>query len=73
MKKLAIASLIAVTASLSLGTLAQAETTVKIGPGGARVVEHHRHYVPHHRHCYTKKVVSYHHGRKVVKTQRVCR
>lgn len=60
MKKLVIASVVALSASISFGSFAQAATV--------KIVDHH-----HHKHCYTRKVVHHYHGKRVVKAERVCR
>jgi Ni/Co efflux regulator RcnB len=78
MKKLLIASAIAL-ASFAASTLpSQAASVEVIASGGPGYHRHHdhrgdwgrRHY---HRHCYTKVVKRWHHGRRVVTKQRVCR
>ncbi|MCB8837849.1 hypothetical protein [Aurantimonas sp. VKM B-3413] len=83
MRRLLLASALALTASLSFGASAQAAgVTVVIGDHHPdHVRDHHRRPVTHRerRHmarahdCFTKKVVTRQHGRKVVKTTKVCR
>ncbi|MGN6551784.1 MAG: hypothetical protein ACTHJ3_18085 [Pararhizobium sp.] len=78
MRKLAIASIIALGASLSFGMMPASAASVHIGPNGVRITEHHHHHRHHswrhhHRHCYTKTVRKWHHGHRVTKHVRVCR
>lgn len=77
MKKLFIASAIAL-ASLTGSVLPSNAETVIIRDGGPNY--HHRNYDhrgwDHRRHdsdCFTKRVVRWHHGEKVVTVNRVCR
>lgn len=78
MRKLVLASVVALGASLSFGAAAQAASvTIGVGNDGVRATEHHHRHWRHdhwrHRHhCWTKRVVHYHHHRRVVKTTRVC-
>ncbi|NDW07288.1 hypothetical protein [Jiella pacifica] len=85
MRKFLIAAAVAVAASFSAGASANA-ADVKIVIGHDRApARHHvapkpiRGYVVRHRqvrhrdHCSFKKVVSYRHGHKRVKTVKVCR
>ncbi|MGN6549739.1 MAG: hypothetical protein ACTHJ3_07590 [Pararhizobium sp.] len=77
MKKLIIASVVALSATLSFGLAPASAASVHFGPNGVRITErdhhHHRHHWRHHRHCYTKTVRKWHHGHRVVKHVRVCR
>ncbi|MCM2294331.1 hypothetical protein NAC44_18560 [Allorhizobium sp. BGMRC 0089] len=62
MRKFLCATVLAVS-TLALGAAAaQAETVV------IKKKEHH-----HERHCFNKKVVRWHHGKKIVHMERVCR
>ncbi|GGE15948.1 hypothetical protein GCM10011390_38780 [Aureimonas endophytica] len=77
MRHLLAAALIAVTAPLAVGSVAQADTTRVI----VKETTHHR-GPPHRPHrvvdrrnhdCFTKRVVTHVHGERIVKTTRVCR
>jgi len=79
MRNLVLASIVALTASVSFGAAAQAAgVTVTIGDR-----DHHRHpqvvhrvFRDHHRRgrdCFTKKVVTHRHGRRMVEKTKVCR
>ncbi|MBO0902606.1 hypothetical protein [Jiella sonneratiae] len=81
MRKLIIASALAFAASLGAGAAAQAaDVKVVIGDTHAPAPRHHVIHkgpvvvekVKHHKDCYTKKVVRYHHGKKVVEKTKVC-
>jgi Ni/Co efflux regulator RcnB len=83
MNKFIIASAIAL-ASLAASALPSNAATIVIGDNGSNYHRHYdsrRHYDdrrdwghhPHHRDCFTKRVVRWHHGHKVVTAQRVCR
>lgn len=81
MRNLLIAAAIALGASVTAGAAAQA-ADVKIVIGDQHAPHHYpvkkhgpvvvQKVGPHHD-CYTKKVVRYHHGKKVVEKTRVCR
>jgi alkaline phosphatase len=72
MKNAILAAAMAVASVLSFAPQSHAETVV-VTTRDHRGPPHH--YRPHHppRHCYVKKVRTYHNHRVVIKTQRVCR
>ncbi|PZM10448.1 hypothetical protein CPY51_23050 [Rhizobium tubonense] len=65
MNKFFVASAIAL-ASLAATSLPSQAATVVIANGAPNY--HHRHHD-----CFTKRVVGWHHGHRVVTEQRVCR
>jgi Ni/Co efflux regulator RcnB len=79
MNKLLIASAIALASLASTSLPSQAASVQVITDGGSN---YHRHndndhndwdHHRHHRDCFTKRVVGWHHGHKVMTEQQVCR
>lgn len=80
MKKFIIASALAVASITASAIPSNAASIVVTTDGGHYSHRHYdrdyyrRDYWRHHnRHCFNKKVVRWHHGHKVVRTERVCR
>lgn len=81
MRKFMIASALALATTLTAGVgAASADVSVRLGTNGVAVSQHrdyhprrHYHHRHHARHCFKKRVVSYYHGRKVVKVKTICR
>jgi hypothetical protein len=62
-----------IASALALASLAA--TAIPSNAASVVVKTDHGHYDHHHhdRHCFNKKVTSWHHGHKVVHEERVCR
>lgn len=74
MRKLIIASAVALGTTLGFGGAASAASvTVQLGTNHHyyRPVYHHHHHW-RHRHCVNKTVITYRHHRKIIRHERVC-
>lgn len=78
MRKLALATIVALAATLTAGTVTEAAAdTLVIRHVERHYDRDHRHgwrYERHHaRHCFTRKVRIHRHGRVIIERTRVCR
>lgn len=70
MKKIILAASLAAASVFGTVSASQAATVTTVVTSDSHRPHYHR---PPVRHCYVKKVKSYHHGAVVWKTTRVCR
>jgi hypothetical protein len=69
MKNIIVATAIAIASVVAYAPSSFADTVTV----AARHNDHRNYHRPNHRHCFTKTVKSYHHGRVVYAKKRICR
>jgi hypothetical protein len=77
MNKFFIASALTIASLAATVLPSQAASIVLVNDDGPYYHRHHHHdrgdWNDHRRHCFTKVVKGWHHGRRVVTEERVCR